>query len=151
MAIFRLRDPFESNVFGELGRLQEEMNTLFDRFAGHRSLLSRAGVFPAVNVSQDNDSIYVTAELPGIEAKDIEIMVEEDSLSIKGERKLESEKTGVSYHRRERESGAFRRSISLPTRVETNKVKAKSKDGILDIVLPKAEEVKPKKIDIKVG
>jgi HSP20 family protein len=151
MAIFRWRDPFESNVFRDLGRLQEEMNTLFERFAGRRSLLSSAGVFPSVNVSQDNDNIYVTAELPGIKAKEIDITIEDDSLSIKGERRLEPEKAGVSYHRRERESGAFNRSITLPTRVEADKVTANSKDGVLDIVLPKAEEVKPKKIDIKVG
>lgn len=151
MAVLRWRDPFESNLFRELGRFQEEMNTLFNRFVGRRSLLSTAGVFPPVNVSHDHDNIYVTAELPGVPPETLDITVEDDTLVIRGERKPEPEAEKVSYHRREREMGAFSRSISLPTRVAAEKTTASTKDGVLKLVLPKVEEVKPRKVDIQVG
>ena len=85
-----------------------------------------------------------------MEAKDVDVTVEEDSLTIKGVRRVESGYEGVSYHRREREGGGFNRKVSLQTRIVTEKVKAETKDGVLTIVMPKAEEVKPKTIDIKV-
>ncbi len=151
MAILRWRDPFESNLFKELGRLQEEMNSLFNRFVGRRSLLSTAGVFPPVNVSHDHDNIYVTAEIPGVPAESLDITVEDDTLVIRGERRPEPEAEKVSYHRREREMGAFSRSITLPARVAADKTTASVKDGVLKLVLPKAEDVKPKRVDIQVG
>ena len=150
MAIIRWRDPFESKAFRELNRLQDEMNTLFDRVFGRKADSAGAGVFPPVNVSQDDDNIYVTAELPGIEPKDLEVIVEEDSLTIKGERTFVPETEDVSFHRREREQGAFNRTLPLNTRISSEDVKAETKNGILTLILPKAEEVKPKKIEIKV-
>ena len=151
MVLLRWRDPFERTALSELNRLQEEMNMLFDRFFGPRSLLSGAGVFPAVNVAEDNDNVYVTAEMPGIDPKDIDLTVEEDSVVIKGERKLEEEGEGISYHRREREGGSFNRTITLPTRIVAEKASAEVRNGVLTLTLPKAEEAKPKKIEIKVG
>ncbi len=151
--VIRSRDPFFDAPFRavkELSRIQDEVNRLFESYFGGRPFASRAGVFPAVNVYEDNDNVYATAELPGVEAKDIDITVEQESLVIKGVRGIEPEGEGVSLHRREREEGAFNRKISLPTRIEAEKVHAETKDGILSIVLPKAEEVKPKKIEIKV-
>jgi len=150
MAILRWRDPFENKAFRELNRLQEEMNSLFDKVFGRKSISSGSGVFPAVNVAQNQESIYITAELPGIDAADLDIVVEDDSVVLKGERKIEPEGENVSYHRRERDQGAFSRTIPLPTRVETEKASAEVKNGILTLILPKAEEVKPKKIEIKV-
>jgi HSP20 family protein len=151
MAILRWRDPFETNAFAQLNRLQGEMNTLFDRFFGAKMPMRNAGVYPAVNVSQDDDKVYVTAELPGITGKDMDITVEEDSVLIRGERKVGQGGEEVSYHRREREEGKFSRSVTLPTRIATDKVTADTRDGILRLILPKAEEVKPKKIEIKIG
>ncbi len=151
MTILRWRDPFESSVFKDLGRLQEEVNSLFHRFGGRRSLMSSAGVFPPVNVSHDENNIYVEAEMPGVTAKEIDITIEEDTLILKGSRQTEPAKENVSFHRRERETGTFGRSITLPTRVQADKVVAQTRGGILTLVLPKAEEVKPKKIEIKVG
>ena len=150
MAILRWRDPFENKAFRELNRLQEEMNSLFDRVFGRRSISSGPGVFPAVNVAQDEEVIFITAELPGIDAKDLDIVVEDDAIIIKGERKIESEGENVSYHRRERDQGAFSRTIPLPTRVNAGRASADVKNGVLTLNLQKAEEVKPKKIDIKV-
>ncbi len=151
MAILRWRDPFETRAFGELNRLQDEMNMLFDRFFGERAPVRNAGVFPAVNVTQDDDAIYITAELPGISGKDLDITVEESTVLLKGERKSDPESEDVSYHRRERGEGKFSRTVTLPTRIMTDRVKAETKNGILRLSLPKAEEVKPKKIEIKLG
>jgi HSP20 family protein len=151
MAILRWRDPFETTAFTELNRLQEEMNILFDRFFGEqRTPVRNAGVFPAVNVAQDADNVYITAELPGISGKDLDITVEEETVLIKGERRAEPEGDDVSYHRRERGEGKFSRTVTLPTRVVAESAAAETRDGILKLILPKAEEVKPKKIEIKV-
>ncbi len=151
MAILRWRDPFETTAFTELNRLQEEMNMLFDRFFGEqRTPVRNAGVFPAVNVAQDADNVYITAELPGISGKDLDITVEEESVLIKGERRGGPEGEDVSYHRRERGEGKFSRTVALPTRVVAESTTAETRDGILKLTLPKAEEVKPKKIEIKV-
>lgn len=151
--VIKLRDPFLDAPFRavrELSRLQDEVNRLFESHFGRRAVASRTGVFPAVNVSEDHDNVYAIAELPGVEAKDIDITVEEDSVIIKGVRKIEPVGEEVSYHRREREEGAFNRKISLPTRITAEKVSAETTDGVLTVVLPKAEEVKPRKIEIKV-
>jgi len=152
MALFRWRGPFYENLrgFRELDRLQEEVNRLYENFYGRRPFSDSADVFPAVNVSEDRDNLYVTAELPGVGAKEVDITVEEDSLTIRGIRKVEPGFEGVSYHRREREGGSFNRKLTLPTRIVTEKVEAETKDGILTVTMPKAEEVKPKTIEIKV-
>ena len=152
MAIFRWRSPFYENLkeFRELDRLQDEVNRLYENFFGKSPYSDRTNVFPAVNVSEDRENLYVSAELPGVDAKDINITAEEDGLTIRGTRTLEAGNEGASYHRREREGGSFNRKINLPTRIITEKVTAETKNGILTVVLPKAEEVKPKTIEIKV-
>ena len=101
-------------------------------------------------MAQDADNVYITAELPGISGKDLDITVEEETVLIKGERRAEPEGEDVSYHRRERGEGKFSRTVTLPMRVVAESVTAETRDGILKLTLPKAEEVKPKKIEIKV-
>jgi HSP20 family protein len=91
----------------------------------------------------------VRAELPGIESDDLDITIEKETLTIAGKRKKASEGDSVSYHRREREWGAFRRSISLSTRVDPDNVKARYVDGVLTVTLPKAAEVRPKQITVQ--
>lgn len=152
MALIRWSDqgdlfrPFEE-MEREMDRLRREMDRLFTGFRGFRPL--RVGVFPLLNVSEDKDNLYVRAELPGINPKDIEISVEGDTLTLRGERKSAEVGENVSYHRREREFGRFRRSLTLPTRIDADKVEAVFKNGILQITLPKAEEVRPKQITVK--
>lgn len=151
--VIRLRDPFFDGPFKavrDLSKLQEEVNRLFESHFGRRPFSSRARVFPAINVAEDDDNVYATAELPGVGADEIEITVEEDSLVIKGVREIKTEREEVSYHRREREEGAFNRKVTLPTRIAADKVHAETKNGVLRVVLPKAEEVKPRKIAIKI-
>lgn len=131
----------------EMDRLRREMDRLFSGFRGIRPL--RVGVFPPLNVSENKDNLYVRAELPGIEPSDLDISVEGDTLTLRGERKGSEAASNVSYHRREREFGRFRRSLTLPTRIDVDKVEAVFQNGILKIILPKAEEVRPKQITVK--
>ncbi len=135
--------------FAEMDRLRREMDKLSDIFVGKRRISPTAGVFPALNVSEDADNLYVMAELPGVVPEDIDITTKENNLVIKGERRIPAEGEKVSYHRRERESGRFRRIISMPTRVDTNKVTAVCKNGVLTVTLPKAVEPKPRQIKAK--
>jgi HSP20 family protein len=108
-----------------------------------------AGVYPLVNVTEDSHSYYCRAELPGMKADDLDIAVIGNSLSIAGERKITAEDKNANYHRREREAGKFSRMISLSNQVDTAKVEARCVDGILTVVLPKAESAKPRQIMIK--
>ncbi len=151
MAIIRWSErPSLWQGVSELERLQQEMNQLFSNFLGERGTRQLGfGVFPPLNVSEDSDSLHVRAELPGVKPDDIEISVEGDTLMLRGERKLPEVKSGVSYHRREREAGRFRRIISLNTKINPDAVEAHFKDGVLEITLPKAEELKPRQIAVK--
>jgi HSP20 family protein len=110
---------------------------------------SHAGVFPSINLTENKDNYYIKAELPGIEADELDITATGESFSIAGERKISTERADVKYHRREREAGKFSRMLNLPTPIDSGKVKAEFKNGILKVILPKAESAKPKKITIK--
>jgi len=151
MAIIRWSDrPSLWQGFGEVERLQQDMNRLFSNYLGDRGTRQLGfGVFPPLNVSEDVNSLFIRAELPGVKPDDIEISVEGDTLTLRGERKLPGAATGVSYHRREREAGRFRRVISLNAKINPNAVEAHFKHGVLEIVLPKADEVKPRQIAVK--
>ena len=149
MAIIRWREK-PMSLFPEFDRLQKEMDGLYSTFfRPEESGVTLSGVFPPLNVTQDEHNLYVKAELPGIKAEDIDISVTGENLTIKGKRETIEEDEKVNYHRREREEGHFRRIITLPIKVETGKVEATSKNGILTITLPKAEEAKLKKITVK--
>jgi HSP20 family protein len=133
-----------------MDRLQREMNRLFSetsRWPG----LSVAPTFPAMNVWTDQGVAVVTAELPGLNPEEIDISVQNDTLTLRGSREPEGAQEGKSYHRRERGSGNFTRSLQLPFQVESDKVEANYEKGILSISLPRAEADKPKKIAIKAG
>jgi len=135
------------SIWGELDRMQREMNRLFNDYSP--SIPRNAPSYPAINIWANEDSQIITAEMPGIEAGDINIDVTADSVTISGERNPDTASNENSYHRRERDFGMFSRTIQLPFIVDTNKVKAKFTDGILNITLPRAEADKPKKITIK--
>jgi len=106
-------------------------------------------VYPAVNISEDGKNCYIRAELPGVNSEDLDVSFVDGSLVIRGERKIAPEKAGMSYHRRERQEGTFRRIISMPERVDPDKVSARLQNGVLTVTLPKAEEAKPRKISVK--
>jgi HSP20 family protein len=149
MPIF-FREPGWS-PFRELEQLQRRMDRLFQDTYGREGATWRAGVYPLVNLSEDKDYFYVRAELPGVQAADLEITLQDNNLILRGERKIPAEEKQVNYHRRERESGFFRRIVALPAQVAGDKVAATCKDGILTIKMAKPEEVKPRKIEVKVA
>ena len=132
--------------------LRDEINDLFE-LPGW-SMMPQAQLFngwtPALDLYQTNDDIVAVVELPGMRKEEIEISLHDGTLTISGERK-EAKEHDEKDGRTERFVGKFRRSISLPTRVDGNKVSASYKDGILTVTLPKAEEVKPKQIQINAG
>jgi len=131
--------------------LRDDLNSFFElpvwsSFARGAQLFT--GWSPALDLYQSNDNVVAVVELPGIRKEDIEISLHDGTLTISGERKRESSSSGEKAQRSERYIGTFRRSIALPTRVDANKVSARYRDGILTVTLPKAEEVKPKQIQV---
>jgi HSP20 family protein len=136
-------------------KVQDEMNRMVDRFFSPD--LFDEGVFgtsawvPSMNVREDNDNFNISVELPGLSKDDVNLTLKDGTLTIEGERKQEEEKEGGNYHRVERRYGKFLRSFKLPMHVQDDKIEATFKDGILNIMLPKAEEVKPKQIEVKIS
>ena len=104
---------------------------------------------PAVDANEKDGSIYVTLELPGVEMKDVGVTLENNVLTIRGERRAEKDNDDKSYHWRERAFGAFERSFTLPATVDRDKLQASYKDGVLEVVIPRKAEAKPKQIAIK--
>lgn len=142
-----LRNPFDtSSSWGELERLRREMNQLFERPG--RFGLNVASGYPAMNFWTNNESAIVTAELPGIDIEDLDISVRENTLTLKGSRHPVELGEGETYHRRERGYGSFQRVLQLPFHVDASGVEATYEKGVLRIVLPRAEEDKPRKITV---
>jgi HSP20 family protein len=135
--------------------LRREMDSLFDNFFRGFDLEpfeSRMGAFsPKVDVTENDKEIKISAELPGLEEKDIDVSLQKDMLTIKGEKKEEKEDKSKDYYRIERSYGSFSRTIPLPVEVETDKVEAKFKKGVLSITLPKTAKAvaETKKIAVK--
>lgn len=139
------------NPFKGLVNVPHDMDLLFDEFCGRFPLELDGGSgtwSPAVDVSEDSDNIYFTVEIPGISKENVKVTMQDDLLTIRGEKKLEVEKKEANFHRVERSYGSFVRSFSVPAGVLADKIKAQYQDGLLKITLPKTEEVKPKEIPI---
>jgi len=139
--------------FGRLTDLREEIDRLFEaplaELARTSQLLS--GWTPAMDLYEDKDNVFVRVELPGMRKEDIDLSLHDGSLSITGERRGEEAYKNAEVYRAERFFGRFQRTVTLPTPVAADKVKAQYKDGILTVTLPKAEEAKPRQIDVKVS
>jgi HSP20 family protein len=125
----------------------------FDRFGGDFDLPSLfeegKSWVPAFDISETDKEYVVTAEIPGINVKDLDVTLSDGILTVKGEKKQEKEDKGENYHRVERSYGSFERSFRIPEKVEAETVDAAYKDGVLKLTLKKAETIKPKKIEIK--
>ena len=138
--------------FRDLRNLQEQMNRLLDlawsREGGEE--LREGAWQPPVDIFEDENFVVIKAELPGIDQKDIEERIEDNTLTLRGERKHEEEVRKENYHRIERYYGGFQRSFSLPHTIDQEKVKATCDKGVLTITLPKREETKPKQINVEV-
>lgn len=135
--------------FADLADIQEEMNRLFD--ASLRRLSGRAptSFMPACDIVEEKDRLIVRFDLPGLRKDEVNVTLQEDVLTVKGERKIEDAKD-ATYYLRERAAGTFTRTIELPVAVNAAKIDAHFRDGVLEITLPKAEEAKPKQIEVKV-
>ena len=152
MAIVRF-EPFR-----DLLSLQDRMNRLFDesyrstqRGTSDDEWALGGSWAPAVDIYEQGTDIVLKAELPGVDPKDVDIRLENNVLSLRGQRQLENEVKRESYHRVERSYGTFSRSFTLPTVVDQAAIKAEFKDGLLQVTLPKREEAKPKQIQINVA
>ncbi len=147
-----MNELMEWKPFREVSRLRREMDRLWDDFfgPGRRALRPLEPEWaPAVDVSETADKVVVKAEVPGIEAKDIDISLSGDVLTIKGEKKSAREEKKENYHLVERSYGSFSRSLRLPASVIADKIEAAYKQGVLTVTCPKKEEVKPKAIKVK--
>ena len=142
--------------FRGLLNLQERMNRLFEESArgmnrGQEEDWAVGAWAPAVDIYEKGSDLVLKAELPGVDPKDVDIRIENNVLMLKGERKFEDETKREDYHRVERAYGSFTRAFTLPSTVDTSKVKAEYKDGVLRITLPKREEAKPKQIQVDIS
>lgn len=140
--------PSFPSVSTDFDQIRRDMMRAFDalntEFRG-----DNAGVFPPVNLTQDNDKFYLRAEVPGIAAQDLSISVLRNRVTLSGKREIPRENERASYHRKERAEGGFSRVITLPAAVDSERVEARCVDGILELTLPKADEAKPRQIAVK--
>ena len=150
---YREVDTFENEIERLFNESLEESLGLSSlptlREISETSLLTQA--VPRVDIFEDKDNYVVTAELPGLKREEVEVKLEDSTLSIKGERKLENEDKKKGYHLLERYYGAFSRSFTIPSTIDASKVEAKMESGVLKVVLPKKEESRPKQIEVKVN
>jgi len=137
---WRFRSPWD-----ELHRMRQHLEQMFDDAPQQRV---SAGVFPLINLTEDKEKYYVRAELPGVKGDELDIQVTANNIAISGERKIAAAEEGSRYHRREREAGTFSRMIGLPGEIDSDKVEAKLENGILTVVVSKAEIAKPKQITV---
>lgn len=141
--------------FREMERMQREMDRLFN---GGQALLTRGKEAmtitewaPVVDITEDDKEFVVKTELPEVKKEDVKVTVEDDVLTIRGERKAEKDEKGKKYHRIERSYGSFERSFTLPEATEGSKISSEFKDGVLTVHLPKNPNAKPKAIEVKVA
>lgn len=145
-------DPFR-----DLAQMQDRINRIFGdaytrRFDNNDDLTQRGEWLPPVDIYENaHQEIVLKAELPGISSEDIDLRMENNTLTVRGERKRDTEVKQDQYHRVERSYGAFSRSFALPTRVDTDKVRADFRDGVLTITLPVKAEAKPRQIEVAVN
>src|SRR5512132_1780323 len=153
MATMTRWDPFQ-----DLRNAQDEMAQISPMLAhalglhGQPQGSDRATAWaPALDISERKDAYLVTVELPGVEADDLDITLEDGLLTIQGERHFAHDSSEQQFHRVERRHGAFRRSITLPAQVQAEQIEASFENGVLQIVVPKMEEAKPKRIQVRPG
>lgn len=136
--MFGYGDPFVA--------LQHELQQMLDGAFGGGP---RAGVYPAVDVFDADDEVVVKAELPGVPPDKLEVDVRDDTITLRGERPATELEEGAAFHRRERSRGQFRRVVRLPARLDGSEAKAEYKQGVLTVRVPKAKEVRPRRVPVQ--
>ena len=137
------------DYFADLERMRRQMGRLFETYADRPEARAGVGVFPAVNITEDADAYYVSAELPGVYSADLDLSVTDNQVTLAGERKISEEAADARYHRREREAGRFSRAVALPGDIDPDNVEAKMVDGVLTVNIAKAEKAKPRQIAVQ--
>ena len=132
----------------EMATLQNRVNSIFQDYSGDQDSVSSASFVPAVDVFENGEKIVLKLEIPGVKEEDVDIRVENQTLTVRGERKFESEEKEENFHRIERRYGSFYRTFSLPTSVDTENVDASYQAGVLKLVLRKKASAQPKQIKI---
>lgn len=146
--------PTRYEPFREFGTIQDRMNRLFRDFyapEGREDALTNTAFAPPVDVYEDEHSVTLKIEVPGIDEKDIDVRIENNTLTVHGERKFEKEEKEENYRRVERQYGSFTRTFTLPTTVDQDSVQANYDKGVLKVTLAKKAEAKPKQIKVNVG
>ena len=141
--------PTFDGSFSDFDQIRREMLRLLDASTGDGAPDQGAGVFPPMNITQDDENFYLRAEIPGIKPAELSISALRNRVSISGKREIPREHDRVSYHRKERPEGGFNRAVTLPTEVDAERVDAHYTDGILTLTLPKAEQLKPRQIAVR--
>ena len=148
-------DPWHifSDKTNPLNRLRNQLNQLFEQelsiFDDEGSEIATTDWSPSVDIKEEDDKYIFIADIPGVDPKDIEVTAEKGVLTVKGEREQEKKEEKKNYKRVERSWGNFYRRFSLPDNAETDKIDAKSKNGVLEITIPKSEAAKPRKVTVK--
>lgn len=151
MSIIKYNPINERGVLSDLFNVQKEMSKMLSNFftSDDEAFSGLQNWYPSADILEGKDKYTVTMELPGVTKDNVKITLQENMLTVQGEKKQETESKDDNYHRVERSYGSFSRSFRMPSLVKTDKIDANYKDGVLTIVLPKAEEAKAKEIDIK--
>jgi len=145
--------PFRSPL-ADVAVLQNRLNSIFNDFAqpnDAQETLSAGNFVPAVDIYEDEHKLLLKLEVPGIRQEDLDVRLENQTLTVKGQRKFESEEKEENFHRIERRFGSFARSFTLPVSIDTSSVAAKYENGVLAIQLAKKEAAKPKQVKIEIG
>ncbi|WP_090897358.1 Hsp20/alpha crystallin family protein [Candidatus Nitrospira nitrificans] len=155
-ALTRWDPPTRWNPFKELEEMEKRLSSYFGRTSvpsrgDKQEAITVAEWSPLVDISEDDKEYVIKAEIPEMKKEDIKLNVNDDVLTITGERKYEKEEKGTKYHRVERAYGSFIRSFTLPEDADGSKVNAEYKDGLLKVHLPKSEKAKPKAIEVKIA
>ncbi len=149
MAFIRFAErPTFRNPWAEFERIRQGLDELSRTYVDKGKGQQSANVYPALNIYEESDRLIVTAELPGIKVGNLDLSLEGDTLTIQGKRESRQNEAGISYHRREIESGSFSRGITLPVKVDADQVRARLNNGILTITLMKASAAAPRQINV---
>ena len=137
------------NSFDHLNRFENDLDRVWRHWLSPSDFFDTPSrIVPSMDLAETENELIVKAELPGLTEKEVDVVLEDDVLTIKGEKKQEKEEKGKHFHRVERSYGAFQRAFRLTSPVKSEEVSAKFENGVLEITLPKAEEARPKKIEI---
>lgn len=142
--------PYRTRPWGLVNQLQNELNTIFDGMPGQDGETGEVSDWmPAVDIREEKDRFVLHADVPGVDPKDIEITMENGTLTVRGERTAEHKDERNGYRRVERVAGQFFRRFVLPDSADADAISAKSRNGVLEVVIPKQEKVQPKRIEVK--